>query len=240
MKTPPPAADSAATPTGAHAHHLTVPRTARFWMLGQPSESVRELWIVLHGYGQLAEYFLRYFAPIAAPDRLIVAPEGLSRYYLDAQHSRVGASWMTREDRMTEIADQATYLNALYDRLLLELDPNVTVHVLGFSQGCATAYRWVEAGHPRCDTLTLWGGALPIDPHSAAERHAAFAKKEILLAVGSTDPITTPERIAQHRAELDSAGIVYEVFHYAGGHTIPEEAIIELAARLRSEALARQ
>lgn len=226
-------------PALGQAQHLTVPRTARYWMLCQPSEGVRELWVVLHGYGQLAEYFLRYFAPIASADRLIVAPEGLSRFYLDAQHSRVGASWMTREDRRSEIADQATYLDALYDRLLLELDPNVTVHVLGFSQGCATAYRWVEAGHARCHTLTLWGGALPLDSHTAAERRAAFAQKEIVLAVGSTDSITTPERIAQHRAELDAAGVVYEVFHYTGGHTIPEEAIVELAARLRSEAVAR-
>ena len=229
-------AHPAATATAAH---LTVPRTARYWTLGSPADPLQEVWFVLHGYGQLAEYFIQYFTPIADGSRLIVAPEGLSRFYLDAQYSRVGASWMTREERHLEIADQHHYLNALYDRIMLELDPGIRVNVLGFSQGTATAWRWVEAGHPRCDNLVLWGGALPLDPLHNGERKKAFARKEVIMAFGSDDPITTPARIAQHRAELDAAGILYEVFQYTGAHTVPEDAIVELAEQLRSEAAAR-
>ena len=71
-----------------------------------PEDSAaRELWYVLHGYGQLAAPFLEEFRAIDDGTRLIVAPEALSRFYEgDAQarlhkDASVGASWMTREDR---------------------------------------------------------------------------------------------------------------------------------------------
>ncbi|MDE3054320.1 MAG: phospholipase, partial [Gemmatimonadota bacterium] len=84
-------------------HHLRVRRTARFHSLGEFGPGVREIWIACHGYGQLAGRFLRHFRAAAHPERLIVAPEALSRFYLDnalphGPDARVGATWMTRED----------------------------------------------------------------------------------------------------------------------------------------------
>ena len=78
---------------------------------------MRELWYVLHGYGQLAAPFLDDFRAIDDGTRLIVAPEALSRFYEgDVQarlhkDAKVGASWMTREDRDAEIADYVAYLD---------------------------------------------------------------------------------------------------------------------------------
>ena len=60
-------------------HHLGVPRTARYFTLGQDSAS--EIWFVLHGYGQLAARFADHFAALDDGTRLIVAPEGLSQRY---------------------------------------------------------------------------------------------------------------------------------------------------------------
>src|ERR671913_1620 len=93
-------------------HALVVPRTARYYTLGPTHGFPRELWIVCHGYGQLASRFVSQFAALDDGTRLIVAPEALSRFYLDPipkrrneASPRVGASWMTREDRESEIAD---------------------------------------------------------------------------------------------------------------------------------------
>lgn len=55
-------------------HRIAVARTARYFTLGRAE---REVWFVLHGYGQLADRFLRHFDPIDDGTRLIVAPEGL-------------------------------------------------------------------------------------------------------------------------------------------------------------------
>ena len=86
-------------------HHLAVAKTARYYSLGEPGPATRQLWFVCHGYGQLAGRFLRHFEPLDDGSRVIVAPEGLSRFYLSESPAerRVGASWMTREDRLVEI-----------------------------------------------------------------------------------------------------------------------------------------
>src|SRR3989442_12895857 len=50
--------------------------------------------------------------------RLLVAPEGLSRFYVREMSEpvadrKVGASWMTREDRLQGIPDYVRYLDAV-------------------------------------------------------------------------------------------------------------------------------
>jgi hypothetical protein len=50
--------------------------------MGSFDASLAEVWIVCHGHGQLASRFLTRFIPIEREDRLFVAPEALSRYYL--------------------------------------------------------------------------------------------------------------------------------------------------------------
>ena len=90
-------------------HHLTVKRTARFCTLGDSTEAAGDIWIVCHGFAQLARTFLEEFTPIARPGRLIVAGEALNRFYLNREggragaSARIGATWMTREDRLAEI-----------------------------------------------------------------------------------------------------------------------------------------
>ncbi|WP_375445291.1 alpha/beta hydrolase [uncultured Fibrella sp.] len=146
-------------------HHVTVQRTARYYTLGSGtlSEKTRRIWFVLHGYGQLAQYFIRRFDVVATDETLIIAPEGLSRLYTDQQAGKVGASWITREDRDNEVTDYVAYLDqvlalVLGDRSLDGLD----VTLFGFSQGASTACRWLDkSSHIRADRLLLWAGYFP-------------------------------------------------------------------------------
>ncbi len=145
-------------------HHLTVQRTARYYTLGQLTDkaNVVRIWFCLHGFGQLAQYFSRKFTELDDGQTLIVVPEGLSRSYLNGDYKRVGASWLTREDRDHEIEDFLGYLNSLYDLILNGRDREALhISLLGFSQGAATACRWLEAGHIRADRLILWAGYFP-------------------------------------------------------------------------------
>ena len=95
----------------AREHHLAVNRTARYHTLGEPSAALRQVWFVLHGHAQLSAFFIRHFAVLDDGTRLIVAPEALDRFYVDrttftgAGQARVAATWMTKEDRLAEIAD---------------------------------------------------------------------------------------------------------------------------------------
>jgi len=214
-----------------HEHHLTVSRTARYWTLGDPGPGLREVWFVLHGYAQLAGSFLRHCQPLADPARLVVAPEGLSRFYV-GDHTRpagpdakVGASWMTREDRLNDIADYVTYLDQLYATVFDQVRrDDVTVHVLGFSQGTATATRWLVRGAARADRLILWGAPLPGDLDLAADG-ARLQGVTVTLVVGAKDGFLTPKVLAADEARLRERGIPYRVQRFEGGHELDPDVL---------------
>ena len=125
-------------------HRIEVRRTARFWSLEPTEGAPKGTLYVLHGYGQLAEFFIRKFKPVADSGWRVVAPEGGHRFYLEGFSGRVGASWMTKEDRLTDIADYVCYLDRLRsERRSTDPEPHV---LLGFSQGVATAFRWLIMG----------------------------------------------------------------------------------------------
>lgn len=209
----------------AHKHELTVLRTARYYTLGELSEHIQEVWFVLHGYGMLARYFLKRFEPIANDTRLIVAPEGLSRFYLGESYSRVGASWMTKEDREAEIADQHTYLQAVMERVLPQgLPRGVTLNLLGFSQGTAAAWRWASTGRVPFQNLILWAGSIPLDTPPAC----ILAGKGFHLLLGRHDEIIPEKTANDFLAQLAEKGISPTLHWYEGGHTVEETALLTL------------
>ena len=204
-----------------------MPRTARYYTLGTPSEHTRELWIVCHGYGQLARYFLRHFSVLDDGTTVIVAPEGLSRFYLDGFSGRVGATWMTKEDRLAEIEDQASYLNLLLEEQLRFLPADVKVHVLGFSQGGATVCRWLASGAVLCHRLVLWAASFPEDIDFEAGQ-AAFHDLPVDLVYGTQDEFITPENLARKQHLMEQLGITPRVHTFEGGHTINQDLLREL------------
>src|SRR5258708_20079391 len=147
-------------------HHIGVTRSARYFTLGDSSRGVGEVWFVCHGYGQLASRFLEKVRVLDDGRRYLVAPEGLSRFYLSESPTerRVGASWMTREDRLAEIEDYVPYLDAVYAEVFGSLDrARATAHALGDSQGASTASRRVSMGKANFDCLPFSASGVP--PH---------------------------------------------------------------------------
>ena len=207
-------------------HHIRARRTARYCTL-DPAGETREVWFVLHGYGQLAPHFIRHFEAIQNGRRLIVAPEALSRFYLPG-HQRVGASWMTREDRVTEIDDYLAYLDALHDQIFERVDRRrVTVHVLGFSQGSATASRWATLGRVDADRLILWAGELTHDLDLAV--HAETLRRRTLtLVVGTEDEFITPTHLARLEALLIEHSIPYRLLSFNGTHQMDADTLKRL------------
>ena len=217
---------------------IRVPRTARYAVLGDPA-TASELWFVLHGYRQLARRFIRRFdglPGLGSGDRAVVAPEGLSRFYIEREvrgphgpESRVGASWMTREDRESEIRDYVEYLDLLVEEVgsssrhphpgTGSAPPRLVV--LGFSQGCETAARWVSLGRVNPAELVLWGGGLAEDlPRGPAVR--ALGDLRLRLVVGDEDQwarrrsMETLERMRHWGLPADED----MVLRYHGGHRI--------------------
>jgi predicted esterase len=189
--------------------------------LGAPG-TAPEWWIVLHGYGQLAADFIEPFGAVVTPERCVVAPEALSRFYVDGleSHEEVGASWMTREGRVHEIADYVSYLDAAV-RQLRPGNHEPSIRVLGFSQGAATATRWAVFGDTAVDRLVLWSGAPAhdLDLSQHADRLRAINPT---IVVGTEDPYVSAERRENVRRNLDRHDIPVTVHTFEGGHRLDD------------------
>lgn len=211
-------------------HRLVTTRRARYYTIGGGEQPLAEVWIVLHGFGQLASVFIKYFQSIESPGRLIVAPEALNRYYVTPGASgrtadaKVGATWMTRMDRENEIADYVDFLDAVWRETATGA---ARVTVLGFSQGVATACRWIAMGNARVDRLVAWAGQLPpdVDP-------SVFAKLSggITLVHGTTDEYASWITEGNHDARLMAAGLRPRVVTFEGGHRMDRLTLDNIAA----------
>ena len=209
---------------------MTVQRTARYYTMGTASPALKRVWFVLHGYGQLAKYFIRRFDVVADEETLIVAPEALSRLYTDAEYGKIGASWITREDRDNEVIDYLAYLNKLYDEVLVNHDP-ATLHItiMGFSQGAATACRWLNAGHIRADRLMLWAGFFP---HGTADVIAPdkLANVAVQYVYGEKDEfIAQLPDPAAYLAQLKTDLPQLEIISFSGTHVVDREVLKRIA-----------
>lgn len=217
-------------------HHIPVGRTARYYTLGPAGAPAREVWLACHGYGQLAQFFLRRLAPLDDGTRLIVAPEALSRFYLSdpgGSHAkaRVGATWMTREDRLNEIQDYVAYLDAVYRQAVTGVPRGgIRVFALGFSQGVATACRWAALGEAVVDELILWAERVPpdLDLAQSAER---LRRMCITLVAGTTDRAVPPGAPAEEQSRLAQHGIASEIVTFPGGHELDADTLRSIAHR---------
>src|SRR5690606_1797057 len=146
------------------------------------------LWIVCHGYGQRADYFLRHFQALDTGKNVIVAPEALSKFYREGFRGYVGASWMTSYNRETEIHDYILYLNQLFESLQPDFPKDLKVNILGFSQGGATVSRWLADGKATYNRLILWAAAFSevLNFDSSLE---AMRQTNIVMVRGNEDEL---------------------------------------------------
>ena len=210
-------------------HRLTVSRSARVQVLGD-AEGAREVWIVIHGFGQLAADFITPFAPVAGPDRVVVAPEALNRFYKERAGATrsadrpVGATWMTREDREAEIGDYVAYLDAV----AAHFARGRPLTVLGFSQGVATLVRWVALGRAVHSRVIAWAGEIPADV-DLREHRGRFPGAGLDLVMGTTDEYVQWVNVDEMHRRLEGASLPFRVHTFDGGHRLDRQTLLALA-----------
>jgi predicted esterase len=197
--------------------HYKAKKTYRYEIQEQAHE---HLLIALHGYGQLAKFFLRKFQGLQSKGR-VVAPEGPHRFYLQGYSGRVGASWMTKEARELDIQDNLVGLNALLSELQKSYSPK-KITLLGFSQGAATAARWYQQNPSAFDQLILWAAVFPPD----IDAGSFPTKKPLHFVLGTQDEYYQGEAAQQLLRHYQSMG--FKVHTYAGKHDIDGEVLKRL------------
>jgi predicted esterase len=218
-------------------------RTARYVLLGAEPAQADRIWFALHGYGMLAARFARPFQGVIPDDTCVVVPEALSRFYLempraDGSHTqRIGAAWLTRESRETEIDDAHHWLDLVHDEVVAESTaaqarPPV-IGVLGFSQGVATATRWIASGRVAPTQFVVWAGSLAHD----VDRGAFIDKMqdaELVFVTGSQDPFVTADAKADTLSMVMALSARHRVLDYEGAHHLDAPLLQMLLAGLGS------
>jgi predicted esterase len=207
-------------------HKFLSSKTARYFTHGNPQTANKVLY-VLHGYGQLADYFLKSFTSLPA-DFFVVAPEGLHRFYLKGSNGRVGASWMTKEDRESDIKDTLMML----DRLEEIINSKYTFEkkiVLGFSQGGATAARWNAYSNKKARHVIYWASVFPPDlPAESCILPTATQQNYFLL--GNEDVYFNAGLRKDTLEFYHQTGVI--THEYTGNHSIDQPSLLAVLSEI--------
>lgn len=209
---------------------ISVPQQQRVDVLGTLGKETKHVWLALHGYGQLVEYFKRHFRELETPQRAFVLPQGANKFYLQGTEGRVGASWMTKEDRLADIENQRLYLSEVVNWVQREA-PNALFHMVGFSQGVATGMRFLGYGSVAFKSLLAWAGSWPPDLDEKSIK--ALQNLTMHAWFGDDDPYVTPGKVEERTKLYNEQYKVFPVVReYAGAHRFDATILAEEIARL--------
>ncbi len=203
--------------------HIKIHIKASYYQIGNEKNPER-IWLVCHGYGQLASRFIKKFENLDLEKNLIIAPEGLSHFYLDGLSGNVGASWMTKHDRETEIENQFSFLENL---MMAKTASNRSsrISLFGFSQGGATICRWAAGSAIRFDDLFLWATIFPPDMDRDF-LNKSVSNKKVKLFYGDEDPFIKDEHITMAQDLLKIIPHL-ETIRYKGDHRVIPQILLE-------------
>jgi len=207
---------------------IKIERTAHVYTLGADAHTAEDIWLVFHGYGQLASRIIRKFDEIEDRRIHVIAPEGLSKFYFKRNPLILGASWMTKMHREDEIEDYLNYLDQIYHSL--DLRANQNFNVLGFSQGSATMMRWINHARPNLGKLVIWAGEFPpdLDYEMAKSYFKTISKKYYCL--GNRDEFFTSEIFDKMTSFVSKYDLGFQYKHFQGKHEINRKLLAQIIA----------
>ncbi|MEO9871383.1 alpha/beta hydrolase [Ekhidna sp.] len=201
----------------ANQHHIDISIKASYYSLNELTEKTERVWLIFHGYGQLAEFFIKKFEDLDPEKNFIIAPQGLSKYYLGGVYGRVGASWMTKEDRLSEIDNQYSYIDTVLSRYDLS---KKKLNYFGFSQGTATMGRYAAHAQQPFDQMIIWAGTFPPDTNPEDWKYLK-GHEGIHYYTSKEDIYFKDEMIPQQNEVVKKAlGRAPELHWYEGGHRV--------------------
>jgi predicted esterase len=206
-------------PATIHGRYLTIPPEA---------SGPAPLLVGFHGYGEDAETQLERLCAIPDSDRwLKVSIQALSRFY-ERRTNRVVASWMTRQDRESAIADNIAYVTACIDAVDAESQTLPNIVFAGFSQGAGMAFRaGVNAAHRVASVIAVGGDVPPeLTPMDLRKLSAA------LIARGSSDQWYTEEQFAKDEQRLRECSVSVHALRLNAGHEWSSDLVAAASAFL--------
>lgn len=200
---------------------IITPKSARYYFLGELSKDTSEIVIVFHGYAMLAKHFVKKFSSMVNSNRVVVAPEGLSKFYWEQMSGKVVASWMTSEDRFNEIKDQVNYLDLMLKEVLNSIQKSqLKISIIAFSQGVSTAARWlINSKNIEPNKIVFWAGSIP-EEYFLNDKVKAI---ETFYVYGDKDPYVKKKDVDSKVRQINKIGFDFQIIEFEGLHEIKKE-----------------
>ena len=203
--------------------------TSSYETLNEISDNTKYIWVVFHGMGYLSRYFLSHFKGLPSEEHYVIAPQAPAKYYMNMQFTKVGASWLTKEETQTEIENVLSYLDAVWDAEGGGKD--LQLCVLGYSQGLSIASRWVARRKIQCNKLIFFSGGMPAELEPP-DFDFLPTETDIYMIYGDKDHYLTPERLVHEQQRFE------EIFRdrgqrivFNGGHEMKPDILSQLIER---------
>lgn len=185
-----------------------------------------EYWLACHGYGQLPEFFAK---PFFNENIHIVAPEAPNTFYLEGFTGRIGANWMTKHHRESDIENYLGFLNQIVGKTLVPAKKRKVL--FGFSQGVHTMSRFFLQSSEHWDALILCGAAIPDDV--LEQLNSSHLKStQLIIATSPEDQFLSEKKVNDYLGLLHEKQIPFSHVSYEGGHRVNEELLTDLIGEL--------
>jgi len=180
-------------------HQIAYTHTNTYTTLNTLSKKTKYVWIAFHGMGHLSRYFIKHFEGLNAEENYIIAPQAPSKYYQDKRFKYVGASWLTKENTALEKENILTYLDAIWlNEKERWKDLDITIVLMGYSQGVSIVCRWASSRKIQCAQLLLHSGSIPVELVSSDFDYLK-AETKVTYLYGDKDMYLTQARITDEQ-----------------------------------------
>ncbi len=195
--------------------------------LNEITSKTKNIWLSFHGIGYLSRYFVKYFESLDPDENYIVVPQAPSKYYLKNEYKYVGASWLTKENTVSEIENVINYIDAVLDSE--NLPNNLNLNLFGFSQGVSVLTRWLVRRKLSCNMLVLYAGGIPNELTPEDFTFLEFDRTKIKIIYGDKDEFLTPDRLETEHQKIEALFRGHaEIITFKGGHEVKPKIIRKL------------
>jgi predicted esterase len=193
---------------------VVTPTSGRYLVVPSASTGPAPILVGFHGYAESADTQLERLRTIEGAKRwLLVSIQGLHRFY-QRRTEEVVASWMTRQDRESCIADNIAYVSKVLEKVSATWPATRSIVFAGFSQGVAMAFRGAVNSSAERVAVIAVGGDIPPE----IEAHALARLSSALICRGSSEQWYTAEKLAQDARRLRESGVSVTDLELRGGH----------------------
>lgn len=210
---------------------LQIQTTYPVYTLNELTDKTNTIWIACHGYGQLARYFVKRFDVLDATQNFVVAPQGLSRFYSDGNYGKVGASWMTKENRELDLYNQRQYFDMIFDQILSKVNwDKCSLKLFGFSQGVTMISRLAAYKQLTFEQLILWAGGMPHE-QTVADWEYLQSSSKIDLVIGDKDEFFSQKAVDSQLGKVkELTGIDPKLTVFKGKHEVTREVLSQIVS----------